>query len=246
MFKPCIIIPVYNHDQALKPLIKNLNETGLAIILVNDGSAPHCAEALRDIASKNSYVTLIEHEENGGKGKAIKTALKTAYQLNFTHALQIDADGQHDIKDIPTFLEKAQATPNAIISGTPIYDDSIPKHRHYGRYATHVWVWINTLSFQISDSMCGFRCYPVKIMKDIIGKYYIGDRMDFDIEILVKSYWEGTQIIELPTRVIYPEEGTSNFRIFRDNVSITWMHTRLFFGMLTRLPKLLIRLGKQG
>lgn len=245
MFKPCIIIPVYNHDQVLGQLVKSIDEMQLAMILVNDGSDTQCTQTLRDIDARFDKVTLVEHEKNGGKGKATKTAFRTAQSLGFTHALQVDADGQHDIRDIPKFITAAKQSPDAIINGTPIYDESVPKHRYYGRYATHVWVWINTLSFDISDSMCGFRSYPVNAINTLIDNHYIGERMDFDIEIIVKSYWQDINIIELPTRVIYPEEGVSHFRVLRDNVRITWLHTRLFFGMLRHLPKLICKKCKK-
>lgn len=241
MFNPCIIIPVYNHDRVLEQLVSKICDMNLPIILVNDGSESECTKTLHHINESFASVTLVEHAQNGGKGKAIKTALRAALENGYSHALQIDADGQHDINDIDKFLISSKQAPDAIINGNPIYDESVPKHRYYGRYATHIWVWINTLSFDIKDSMCGFRCYPVQSTNAVIERYFIGERMDFDTEILVKSYWSGLPIVEIPTRVIYPEEGVSHFRALRDNVRITWMHTRLFFGMLTHLPKLICR-----
>lgn len=98
------------------------------------------------------------------KAKVVRCwpALHNAAQRAGPHVTQIDADGQHTCADIPRFIAaKAQATPDAIINGTPVYDASVPKGRLYGRYLTHVWVWINTLSLQIHGAMCGFRVYPL-------------------------------------------------------------------------------------
>jgi hypothetical protein len=109
----------------------------------------------------------------------------------------------------------------------------------YGRYLTHVWVWINTLSLDITDSMCGFRVYPVARSNQLIAAEPMGDRMDFDTEFMVRWHWHHWGIKQISTRVIYPEQGVSHFRVWRDNKLISWMHTRLFFGMLWRLPRIL-------
>jgi hypothetical protein len=117
----------------------------------------------------------------------------------------------------------------------------VPRSRLYGRYLTHVWVWINTLSFEIRDSMCGLRVYPLATACQIWRKQRIGRRMDFDTEVLVRLSWSGVTIINIPTHVTYPADGVSHFRLLKDNVFISLMHTRLFFGMLVRLPLLLGR-----
>jgi hypothetical protein len=163
---------------------------------------------------------------------------REAARLGASHVLQIDADGQHDATDIPRFLQAAQAAPDAVINGAPVYDASVPKGRLYGRYLTHVWVWINTLSFAIRDSMCGFRVYPLAPVLKLIDEEFVGQRMDFDPEIVVRLHWRGVGIENLATPVRYPSDGVSHFDVWRDNVRISRMHTRLFFGMLRRLPRL--------
>jgi hypothetical protein len=155
--------------------------------------------------------------------------------------LQVDADGQHEIGDIPRFLAQSAAHPDAVISGCPIYDRSVPALRLYARYLTHVWVWINTLSLDIRDSMCGFRVYPLAPVIALIKRRRVGQRMNFDTEVIVRLFWAGVPVQNLATRVSYPLDGVSHFRAFRDNVLITRMHVSLFFGMLPRIPSLLGR-----
>jgi predicted LPLAT superfamily acyltransferase len=184
---------------------------------------------------------LVTLEQNQGKGGAVKAGIKRAQELGFSHAIQIDADGQHDLEALPALIQASQAKPMRLISGQPVYDESVPKARLYGRYATHIWVWIETLSLSIKDSMCGFRAYPINQTQAVLSKYDVGSRMDFDIEILVRLYWEGCDIDFVETRVIYPENGVSHFDALWDNVKISCMHTRLFFGMLPRAPKLIAR-----
>ena len=142
---------------------------------------------------------------------------------------------------MPRLLEQARRQPAALISGEAVYDDSVPRSRLYGRYITHVWVWINTLSFEIRDSMCGLRVYPLASTCQVWRRHRLGRHMDFDTEILVRLSWSGVTIINIPTRVTYPSDGVSHFRMLRDNVYISLMHARLLFGMLWRLPLLLGR-----
>lgn len=169
------------------------------------------------------------------------SGLREAARLGYSHGLQVDADGQHFLDDVPRLLAEAHSHPHEIISGQPIYDDSVPKSRLYSRYITHVWVWIETLSLSIRDSMCGFRVYPIAEVLSLADRVALGQRMDFDTEIMVRLYWEGTASRFVPTKVIYPENGVSHFDVWRDNLRISWMHTRLFLSMLPRMPSLIAR-----
>jgi hypothetical protein len=120
-----------------------------------------------------------------------------------------------------------------------VFDDSIPRLRKVARYLTHGLVAINTLTGRLIDAMCGFRLYPLAPVLRIVEASHTGDRMDFDPEIVVRWYWARYPVTMFATRVHYPEDGKSHFRLVLDNWFITRMHTRLFFGMLWRLPLLL-------
>jgi glycosyltransferase involved in cell wall biosynthesis len=238
-FQPCLIVPVYNHGATAGACVDALSTHGLPIYLVDDGSEATTAAELDRIAAHQPLVRLLRRPLNGGKGAAVLDGFRAAGRDGMSHALQVDADGQHALDDVGRFLAASRAAPDKIICGVPQYDESVPKGRLYGRYATHVWVWIETLSFDIQDSMCGFRVYPLASTLALIDRVRIGTRMDFDIEIIVRLYWRGLRLINLPTRVIYPADGISHFRLLRDNLAISWLHTRLAFGMLLRLPWLL-------
>ncbi|GJJ03771.1 glycosyl transferase [Duganella rhizosphaerae] len=241
-FKPCIVVPVYDHEHAIGAVLDGLLRHGAPCILVDDGSGAACAAVLDALAQQHAgAVTLVRLAQNQGKGVAVLSGFRRAAELGYTHVLQIDADGQHETADVPKFLAQAAAHPDAIIAGHPVYDESVPKVRLYGRYATHIWVWINTLSFDIKDSMCGFRVYPVAAVNALAARRPIGERMNFDTDILVRLFWEGLQVVNLPTGVRYPADGVSHFRMWGDNVLITWMHVKLFFGMWPRIPRLLAR-----
>ncbi|HZD41477.1 MAG TPA: glycosyltransferase family 2 protein [Terriglobales bacterium] len=242
MFKPCVVIPVYNHDRAVDAVVQAVLAQNLSCILVDDGSSPQCASRLDElVAGAPTQITLIRHPVNRGKGGAVLTAARYAAQAGYSHALQIDADGQHRVSDIPRFLAQAAAHPQALIIGCPDFSESVPWSRFCLRYLTHVWVWINTLSWQIKDSMCGFRVYPLPPLIALDQRQKLGARMNFDTEVLVRLYWEGLEIVNIPTPVVYPRDGVSHFRGVLDNFLISRMHATLFFGMLLRLPLLLAR-----
>jgi len=238
MHNPCAVIPVYNHETAIATVVQTLLGNGLPCVLVDDASSPACAAVLEQLA-ENERVHLVRLAVNQGKGGAVMTGLGEASRLGFSPALQVDADGQHDLGDVRTFIEQSRAHPDALICGYPLYDASVPKGRLYARYLTHVMVWINSLSLQIRDSMCGFRVYPLAPTLAVIDSANIGKRMDFDSDILVRLSWRNQPMRWLQTRVHYPLDGVSHFRLFHDNVLISRMHTRLFFGMLMRLPMIL-------
>lgn len=252
-FAPSLVIPHYQHLEGLRALLPRIDAVRTAQLssaapsipaewscwLVDDGSPAEVQAELADMASSYPWVHLHCLPSNGGKGVATMRGFQLAADAGCTHALQIDADGQHDVTDIVSFMQAAQQLPNCIIAGTPIYDDSVPAARRYGRYLTRFWVWVNTLSLRIADPQCGYRMYPLKPTLAIINPLRVARRMDFDIDIIVRLYWAGMPVDNLPTKVIYPEAGVSHFDMLRDNVRISRCHTQLFFGMLWRLPRLL-------
>jgi glycosyltransferase involved in cell wall biosynthesis len=239
--KVCILIPFYNHAGAIAHVVDALRPLDLPCFIVDDGSDAHAQQVLAQIAQRESWVNVLRLPQNGGKGAAVMAGCDAALATGFTHALQIDADGQHDVGDAARLLDQARLHPAAMVSGEAIYDASAPRSRRYGRFLTHVWVWINTLSLDIRDSMCGLRVYPLEPTCAIWRRYRLGRRMDFDTEIMVRLHWSGVRIITVPTRVTYPRDGISHFKMLEDNVFISRMHTRLFFGMLIRLPALISR-----
>jgi glycosyltransferase involved in cell wall biosynthesis len=242
MMDAVAVVPVYDHPSTIGAVTRQILAHGLRCILVDDGSGADCARVLdRLVAEHSTRVALVRLPRNEGKGAAMVAGFRAAAAQGHTHVLQIDADGQHATADIPLFLEQARRHPEAVVAGCPVYDDSVPRARLYGRYATHVWVWINTLSFDIRDSMCGFRTYPLASLLPLLDGTRIGRRMDFDSDVIVRLHWRGVPVVNQPTRVTYPLDGVSHFRMLRDNVRISLMHARLFAGMLLRSPLLLWR-----
>src|SRR5690348_3502318 len=154
-FRPCAVVPCYNHGDTVGAVVDRLVAHGLEVIVVDDGSKSSTALALSALALRHPRMQVLRLERNCGKGAAVVTGLREAAARGFTHALQVDADGQHCLDDVPLFIEQGRSQPKALVCGLPLYDNDAPASRRYGRYITHFWVWIETRSLAIGDSMCG-------------------------------------------------------------------------------------------
>lgn len=240
-FLPCAVIPVFDHERAVGRVVAAVRAAGIPCLLVDDGSGPACAAELERLAATLPQTTLLRLPVNQGKGRAMSAGFRAAAARGFSHVLQIDADAQHALEDIPRFLAEARARPEALVCGRPVFDASMPAVRRYGRYLTHALVWLDTLSFDIPDSFCGFRVYPLTPVIELLDSEGVGARMDFDVEIIVRLHWRQLPLRWLDTRVTYPLDGVSHFRMVRDNARMVALQTRLVLGMLARLPRLLRR-----
>ena len=241
--RPCAVVPHYQHERQIGAVLSALVERGLPVIVVDDGSAKASVAALQSIVQGLPGVSLHCSPVNEGKGAAVLHGLGIARAQRYTHAVQVDADGQHCIADVLSMLECARAHEGALVSGSPVYDASVPGARLHGRKVSVFWTRVHTWSQDIVDPMCGFRVYPVDATLALAAGRATGRGMEFDIEIMVRAHWAGMPILFVPTPVTYPADGVSHFRMVRDNVRISAMHTRLFFGMLRRSPALLRRLA---
>jgi glycosyltransferase involved in cell wall biosynthesis len=238
----CLVIPHFDHLDQFRKVLPELVKQGFPLVVVDDASPQPSFDALALLLEEYTDDSiLIRHPQNQGKGGAVITGLKAAKQAGFSHALQIDADGQHDIKAIRKLVAEAAHYPENMICGQPVFDDTVSRLRFYSRYLTLVLVWLETLSTEIRDALCGFRLYPLEQTMMLLKNDIAGKRMAFDPEILVRAVWAGIPLTYIPVDVAYPEDGKSHFRYFRDNLEISWMHTRLIFGMLTRAPMLIRR-----
>ena len=124
MHNPCAVIPVYNHETAVPDVVQALLAAGLPCVLVDDASSPACSAVLEQLA-QGPGIHLIRLAINQGKGGAVLAGLREAERLGFSHVLQVDADGQHDLRDVATFIQVSQLNPEALICGYPQYDTSV-------------------------------------------------------------------------------------------------------------------------
>lgn len=244
--RACLLIPHYEHMEALPKLLAELEAQGLPCIVVDDGSSAPTREALRACVRDRSWVQLEERPWNGGKGMAVEAGLRRAAEQGFSHAILLDADGQHTPADVPRFLEASRAHPEAMVLGVPVFDHTVPRARHIGHGISCFWARVETLSGDIRDPLCGYRCLPIAPTLSLLDRRRLGRRMDFDPELIVRLYWEGVPVVSVETRVRYLDGGVSHFHTLADNARISWAHTKLVFGMLARAPFWAIRALRTG
>ncbi len=241
--RPTILIPSFNTGPLLLETVEAALATGHPVRVVIDGSTDGSDKAL-DSLDGNPQLIVHRLPENQGKGAAVLHGLRKAIEVGFTHALAMDADGQHPASAIDKFLHLSSRFPEAAIFGRPIFDDSAPALRVNGRKISNFWANLETLGWGIDDSLFGMRLYPMADLISTLEETRFARRFDFDPEVAVRLAWKGVPIVNLPTPVRYidPEDGgISQFRYLRDNILLTWMHFRLLCGFFARSPRLVMR-----
>lgn len=223
----CALVPTYDNPITVGAVVDRIRSFGLDVIVIDDGSAAAGRAACEELAA-SGRASVLRLENNSGKGAAVLAGFRRASDLGYTHAFQIDADGQHDLARIPAFLEASAERPAALVLGYPEYDESVPGSRRWGRLITSFWVALEVGSRRtIVDAMMGFRVYPLAASLAVSRP---GPGMEFDIEIAVRMVRAGTPTRNLPVGVRYPsaeEGGISHFRLVRDNLRFSYLHARL-------------------
>jgi glycosyltransferase involved in cell wall biosynthesis len=232
---PCLLVPIYNHGYAIAGVLRPLADLGLPMLVVDDGSDDATRRALDELGRQWPWLEIARLPENRGRGAALTFGYLRAAERHFSHVVQLDADGQHDPADVPRFLAAARRHPQAMVLGTPIFDESAPTSRVYGRQLSRIIVWAETLSRAIDDPLCGFRCLPLEPTVRLVRSVRLGNRMEFDPELVVRLVWDGVPVINLTTRVRYFQGGLSHFDFVGDNARIAWLYLRLAAQLLPRL-----------
>ena len=239
-----VLIPSYNPGQKVFETVRAARQQWEPVWVVVDGSTDGTAAGLQALARQDPGLRVIVREKNGGKGSAVLDGLTEATALGFTHVLTMDSDGQHPADRIGAFMAESSAYPAAMILGEPVFDTSAPSIRVKGRKISNWWANLETLWWGIHDSLFGFRVYPIAPLLRLMSTTLWMRRFDFDVEAVVRLSWRGVLARNLPAQVRYftaAEGGVSHFNYWRDNVLLSSMHFRLFFGFVIRLPFLLAR-----
>jgi glycosyltransferase involved in cell wall biosynthesis len=239
-----VLIPSYNPGPKVYATVRAALDQWAPVWVVVDGSTDQTAQGLLAMAEAEPGLRVLVLPKNRGKGAAVLFGLRAAQASGFTHALTMDSDGQHPAERIRGFMQASLAEPDAMVLGVPVFDASAPGLRVKGRQISNWWANLETLWAGIHDSLYGFRVYPIDALIAVMRRQPWMRRFDFDVEAAVRLCWRGVRPINLPAPVRYfrPEEGgVSHFNYGRDNALLTWMHFRLFWGFVVRLPQLCVR-----
>ena len=222
----CAVVPTYENPQTIAAVVDGLRAHLPDVLVIDDGSTSAGREACAELA-RAGRAEVIHLPRNRGKGAAMRVGFRAAHDRGFSHAFQIDADGQHDLDAVPAFLEASRARPEAAIFPTPRYDATAPTTRRIARHITHFWVDLEVGRGSIDDALIGFRLYP---LAPTLRLPLACNRMAFDVEAAVLLAWAGVPIEHRPVAVRYlteAEGGRSHFRVVRDNLRLSWLHCRL-------------------
>lgn len=218
--KCCILIPTYNNEQTVRSVVEQAIGVCSDVVVVNDGATDSTAEVLAGIEG----ITVLKHEENKGKGVALKTGLRFAGEQGFDYAIAMDSDGQHFVDDVPAFADALEREPEAFIVGVRDFNqENMPGKNTFANKFSNFWFRFET-GQNLSDTQCGFRCYPLKQFE---GMTFITGRYEFELEVLVRAAWRGVKLVPLPIKVFYAPVGerVSHFRPLRDFTRISILNT---------------------
>jgi len=239
-----VLIPSYNTGARLVETVRAARAQWNPVWVVIDGSTDGSDAPLGALAAADPGLRVLTLPRNCGKGAAVLHGLRAARAAGFTHALTMDADGQHPAARVPDLMAASLAAPDAMILGQPVFDASAPRLRVRGRRLSNFFADLETLWAGIGDSLFGFRLYPIAPLVRQMERSRWMRGFDFDPEAAVRLVWAGVRPVRIATAVRYfrPEEGgVSHFDYLRDNALLVWMHARLVLGAVARLPWLLAR-----
>ncbi|MFH0985026.1 MAG: DUF2062 domain-containing protein [Candidatus Omnitrophota bacterium] len=225
------VIPVYNNGKTVRDVALACRQHLDHVIVVDDGSTDGDVAALLE----GSDITVLKHEVNQGKGRAILTALKYVTKQGGRFMITVDGDGQHDPKDLEKFIPLLQDDETALVVGCRNFSYShIPSGSRFGRTFANFWLRVET-GVSVDDCQSGFRAYPVRHLNAL---KFTGAHYDFETEVLAKALWAGLMVKTVAIDVWYPKEGkrVSHFKPFLDNFRISCMHASLVARCLLPWP----------
>jgi len=230
-----VLLPTYNTGPRLCAVVTEVLRTWQPVLVVVDGSTDGSERPMLELAKVEPGLTVLVLPHNSGKGAAVLAGAEAAQARGFTHALVMDADGQHPARSIAEFMDASMGQPDALVFGRPIFPANMPAERRHGRKLSIGLVHFELLGSRIADPLFGFRVYPLARLLAVLGSRHGGRRYDFDTEAAVRLGWAGVPLCNLAAPVRYfsrAEGGVSHFSYLRDNARLVWMHTRLITELL--------------
>jgi glycosyltransferase involved in cell wall biosynthesis len=233
-----VVLPSYNSGPLLAQTARAVLEHWKPVWIVLDGSTDSSVEEARNLLDRHADLRLFTLNRNQGKGGATLVAMQAALEAGYSHALIVDADGQHPADRIRSFMQISTNHPDAMVLGVPVFGPDAPPERVKGRQIGNWFVNLETLWGGVHDSLFGFRLYPLKPAVRIMESIRTARRFDFDTELVVRLFWAGVRPINQPVPVHYPPPmagGVTHFKYLRDNLLLAGTHARLCLLMLLRL-----------
>jgi glycosyltransferase involved in cell wall biosynthesis len=208
------LVPAYDAAATIADVVRGAAGVLTPVMVVDDGSTDDTAAR-----AEAAGAIVVRQPQNRGKGAALVTGLRHLAERGITHALTLDADGQHLPSQLPVLLAASAAAPDAIVVGVR------KKEGHAIRGINRFGNWVaDTLMRRIAgqplpDTQSGFRVYPVG---PTLALGTEGTRYEFETEVLLRAARAGMPLVGVPVEVFYPpvEERVSHYRPWRDTLRI--------------------------
>jgi len=227
-----VLIPAYNPGRLLEATVRGARSQWPVVWVVADGSTDGSNAAVERAGLPG--VRVLVQARNGGKGSAVLAGARAALAAGYTHALVMDADGQHPADRIAEFMAASADEPAAVVCGQPTFGPDAPRVRLYGRQLSVGLVRWETRGRGAADPLFGFRVYPLAALVRVLESTRGGRRYDFDPEVAVRLAWAGVPARNRAAPCVYVARelgGVSHFRYLRDNLRMIAMHTRLIWDL---------------
>ncbi|MGI4951645.1 MAG: glycosyltransferase family 2 protein [Janthinobacterium lividum] len=225
MTRPLVLIPSYNPGPHLARTLRDALAQGHPVWVVSDGSTDGSDAVVEPLGAR-----LLRLPRNRGKGAAVQHGLREAAAEHYTHALVMDADGQHPAACIRPFIAASAAHPAAMVLGRPVFGPEAPRLRMAGHRLSNLATRHLAGAPGIADSLFGFRVYPIAPLLAVMAATRHMRGFDFDPEAAIRLARAGVPALNLPAPVLYRSRrqgGVSHFRYARDNLRLAWMYARL-------------------
>ncbi len=214
--KIALLIPAYNEEKYIGQVIKNCASYSLNMVVINDGSLDQTETIVKKLLKNKKYpLILLQHERNKGKGAALDTGFKYAIKKGYQGVITLDADTQHDTKEIKKFLQMVKKEKPDLIVGSRFQNThGMPFLRLATNYFTS-WVISKLAGQKVEDVQSGFRYISQKLIKNVELKT---KNFETEPELILKACWLNYKVKNLPITTIYHEDFVSEVNKFTDTL----------------------------
>ncbi len=230
--KCAVLIPTYNNAGTIARVVDGVRRYCDDVLVINDGST----DSTREILDGMPSVMTLSYDRNRGKGHALRRGFEEAARRGYRAVITIDADGQHYAEDLEKFAQAAEQTPDTLLIGARcLTAENMPSKNTFANKFSNFWYRVET-GRRLDDTQSGFRYYP---LDSVAGHLYFSTRYEFEVEVIVRAAWRGTEVRNIPIRVYYPpvEERVSHFRPGKDFTRISILNTFLvMYALLIYYP----------
>lgn len=210
------LIPAYEPDERLVTLVRDLRAARpeLAVVVVDDGSGPAYAGVVE--AARDAGATVLRHEVNLGKGRALRTGFQHVLDAHPGHGVVCaDCDGQHTVADILRVADRADAGTAAMVLGFRQFTGRVPARSRFGNACTR-WAFRAATRRTVKDTQTGLRAYPARMLPWLLTVR--GDRFEYELVALLRAAQEDLAIEEVPIATVYLDgNSSSHFRPLVDS-----------------------------